>query len=136
MRIKFTRGVEVKFISHLDLMKVFERAPQAFKPPVAYSHGFNPHPAWCSDCRLAVGWASRGEYADFELEREIEPDQFVSRLNDSLPDAVRVVKAGLKKSKANIIHPYAPQTTRWRFFSRSDDAGRCFGKAQNDVENG
>lgn len=103
MRIKFTRGVEVKFISHLDLMKVFERALRRSNLPVAYSHGFNPHPRMVFGLPLAVGVASRGEYADFELEREIEPDQFVSRLNDSLPDAVRVVKAGLKKSKANIM---------------------------------
>ncbi|MGE5614258.1 MAG: TIGR03936 family radical SAM-associated protein [Bacillota bacterium] len=103
MRIRFTRGEEVKFISHLDLMRVFERAVRRSNLPVAYSQGFNPHPGIVFGLPLAVGVASRGEYADFELERETEPEFFMKKLNETLPEAIRVVKAGLKESKVNIM---------------------------------
>src|SRR5690606_25235873 len=44
IRIRFERGEAVKFLSHLDLMKVFERAVRRSGLPVSYSKGFNPHP--------------------------------------------------------------------------------------------
>lgn len=103
VRIRFTRGEEVKFVSHLDLMKVFERATRRSGLPIAYSQGFNPHPQMVFGLPLAVGMTSDGEYADFDLAREIEPDEFMSRLNESLPEAIRVTAAGRKKTKTNIM---------------------------------
>ena len=42
-RIKYTKGPEVRFVSHLDLMRLFQRAVRRAGLPIGYSHGFNPH---------------------------------------------------------------------------------------------
>jgi len=103
VRIRFSRGEGVKFISHLDLMKVFERAVRRSGLPIAYSKGFNPHPQMVFGLPLAVGMTSDGEYADFELTEETDPQVFMERLNESLPEAIRVTAAAVKKAKGNIM---------------------------------
>ncbi len=103
VRIRFTRGEGVKFISHLDLMKVFERAIRRSSLPISYSQGFNPHPQMVFGLPLAVGMTSECEYADFELTREISPEQFMERLNEALPEAIRITAAAQKRSKKNIM---------------------------------
>lgn len=103
VRIRFSRGEEVKFISHLDLMKVFERAIRRSGLPIAYSQGFNPHPQMVFGLPLAVGMTSEGEYADFDLAEETDPQIFMERLNASLPEAIRVKAAAVKNTKRNIM---------------------------------
>jgi len=103
IRIRFTRGEEVKFISHLDLMKVFERAIRRSGLPMSYSQGFNPHPQMVFGMPLSVGMTGSGEYADFELVSEAKPEMFVKRLNEALPEAIRVTAAGIKNTKSNIM---------------------------------
>lgn len=103
LRIRFTRGEGVKFISHLDLMKVFERAIRRSNLPISYSQGFNPHPQMVFGLPLAVGMTSECEYADFELTQEIPPEQFMERLNESLPEEIRITAAAPKRSKKNIM---------------------------------
>jgi radical SAM-linked protein len=103
IRIRFSRGEEVKFISHLDLMKVFERAIRRSGLPMAYSQGYNPHPQMVFGMPLSVGMTGSGEYADFELVSEVEPEIFVQELNEALPGAIRVTAAGIKKTKSNIM---------------------------------
>lgn len=103
VRVKFKRGEAVKFISHLDLMKVFERAIRRSGLPIAYSHGFNPHPDMVFGLPLPVGVTSGGEYADFGLIKEIKPAQFMDMLNGSLPEATRIIAADEKKTKKNIM---------------------------------
>ncbi|HEX2946703.1 MAG TPA: TIGR03936 family radical SAM-associated protein [Clostridia bacterium] len=120
IRIRFTRGEEVKFISHLDLMKVFERAIRRSGLPMAYSQGFNPHPQMVFGMPLSVGMTSSGEYADFELVSEVEPAIFVQRLNEALPEAIRVTSAGVKKAKSNIMASIARADYIMELFVREE----------------
>lgn len=103
IRIRFVRGESVKFLSHLDLMKVFERALRRSGLPVSYSKGFNPHPQMVLGLPLSVGMTSECEHADFQLDTEVEPGGFIQRLNDSLPDGIRVTAAAVNNSKKNIM---------------------------------
>lgn len=103
IRIRFTRGDNVKFISHLDLMKLFERTLRRAGLPVAYSQGFNPHPQMVFGLPLSVGVTSEAEYADFELSRYMEPDEFAAGMNQELPYGIEVMEAALKSSKGNIM---------------------------------
>ena len=103
IRIRFTRGEDVKFISHLDLMKVFERAIRRSNLPIAYSMGFNPHPGMVFGLPLSVGVTSDGEYADFELVQKMKPEQFMEVLNESLPAAIKITAAAEKNIKTNIM---------------------------------
>lgn len=103
IRIKFVRGSEVKFISHLDLMKVFERTIRRSGVPIAYSQGFNPHPQMVFGLPLSVGVSSEAEYADFELVENIMPSVFMEKMNNELPDGFKITEAREKQSKGNIM---------------------------------
>lgn len=103
MRIRFIRGEAVKFISHLDLMKVFERAIRRSGLPISYSKGFNPHPHIIFGLPLAVGMTSECEHADLELDEEIKPEELVHMLNASLPEGIRVTGAAVNHSRKNIM---------------------------------
>lgn len=104
IRVKFRRGEEVKFISHLDLMKVFERAIRRARLPIAYSQGFNPHPGMVFGLPLSVGVTSEAEYGDFEItDDNLSMDEFMSRLNSQLPAGLEVLAARPRQTKQNIM---------------------------------
>lgn len=103
IRIKFVRGEEVKYISHLDMMKAFERAIRRSGLPISYSKGFNPHPQMVFGLPLSVGVTSDAEYADFELEEDIDAEQFMNVLNSQLPKGLKIVDSKEKKTKKNVM---------------------------------
>ncbi|QNU68794.1 DUF2344 domain-containing protein [Ruminiclostridium herbifermentans] len=104
IRTKFKRGDEVKFISHLDLMKVFERAIRRARLPIAYSQGFNPHPNMVFGLPLSVGVTSEAEYGDFEItDEQMSVNEFLTRLNSQLPKGLEIIAAKARKSKDNIM---------------------------------
>ncbi len=103
IRVRFTRGDNVKFISHLDLMKLFERALRRSGVPIAYSQGFNPHPQMVFGLPLSVGVTSEAEYADFDMAAPITPAEFRDKLNEQLPGGIEILEAVEKTSKGNIM---------------------------------
>lgn len=103
LRIKFIRGEEVKYISHLDLMKAFERALRRSDLPIAYSQGFNPHPQMVFGLPLAVGVASEAEYADFDFSEPVDTAEFIERLNRQMPMGLKIIDARPKLSRSNIM---------------------------------
>lgn len=103
IRAQFTRGREVMYISHLDLMRTFARALRRSGIPIAYSQGFNPHPQMVFGLPLSVGVTSEAEYADFELENGMQAGEFMDRLNLSLPEGIRIIRAAEKLSGGNIM---------------------------------
>lgn len=103
IRVKFIRGDEVKFISHLDLMKVFERALRRAGIPVLYSKGFNPHPQLVFGLPLSVGVTSESEYLDLKIEGSININEFMDKLNNCLPKGVTLIDAKERKTNTNIM---------------------------------
>ncbi len=103
IRTKFVRGEEVKYISHLDLMKVFERALRRSRIPIAYSQGFNPRPQMVFGLPLPVGVTSEAEYADFQLSDHIPCEDFIESLNGELPKGFQITGAREKRTKDNIM---------------------------------
>lgn len=103
IRVKFARKEDVKYISHLDMMRVFERALRRADIPIAYSEGFNPHPKMTFALPLPVGVTSDAEYADFEVDKEIAPEEFKKTLNSSLPDGIEITGAALESRKESLM---------------------------------
>jgi len=93
LRIRFRRGEEVKFISHLDLMRLWQRAMHRAAVPLAYSEGFSPHPRIALAAPLPVGVTRQSELMDVVLTRFVSPHAFVSALNGSLPPGIEVLQA-------------------------------------------
>ncbi len=93
IRLKLSKGEEVKYISHLDLLRTFQRAIKRAGLPINYSQGFNPHPIMSFALPLSVGTTSETEYMEMELKREIKPEQVMDQLNEVLPKGIEIKKA-------------------------------------------
>jgi radical SAM-linked protein len=98
LRLTFSRGEELKYISHLDLMRLWQRALRRADIPLVYSQGFSPHPRLSLAAPLAVGVTSGGELIDIFLERRVSPHFFMKVVREQLPrgiDISEVVEVGL-----------------------------------------
>lgn len=84
---------EMRFISHLNLMRLFERALRRARLPVRITQGFNPHPKISIKRALKLGIESKTEEAVFYLDDFIDPVEFKSRLNEQLPEGVKIEDA-------------------------------------------
>lgn len=92
VRVKFEKGEEIKFISHLNLIKAFVQALRRSNLPVAYSAGFSPHPKVSFGLPLPLGMKSGSEFADIVLERTIDVNEFKIRLNERLPEGLEILE--------------------------------------------
>lgn len=109
VRIKFTKENEVKYISHLDLMRTFMRAIRRANIPIAYSEGFNPHPEMSFGAPLSLGVVSMAEYVDIKLEQELDLEDIIASLNLFMPKGIKVLGAvklpdSFKSAMALITH--------------------------------
>ncbi len=93
LRARFTRGQEVKFISHLDLMRLWTRALIRAGVPLAYSEGFNPHPRLSLAAPLAVGVTSEAELLDIFLSKWVSPHFFTAAVSHQLPPGIEILQA-------------------------------------------
>jgi radical SAM-linked protein len=93
LRLKFGRGEELKFLSHLDLMRLWERALRRAGLPLAYSEGFTPHPQIALAAPLLVGVTSDAELMDVSLSRWVSPQSFMARIEKQLPRGITLLEA-------------------------------------------
>jgi radical SAM-linked protein len=91
LRVTFAKGEEIKYISHLDLMRLWERTLRRARVLLAYSRGFNPRAKIAIAAALPVGFTSRGEVMDVVLERRISPHKFAKSLVPHLPPGLEVL---------------------------------------------
>lgn len=94
MRIiaKYEKTGAAKYVSHLDMLRLFQRAFRRAELPLAFSQGFNPHPLMSFATALSLGTTSSGEWLDFKLESDLPPDEVRERANAALPDGVKLVQ--------------------------------------------
>ncbi len=93
LRLKFSRGEELKFLSHLDLMRLWERAFRRAHLPLAYSEGFTPHPQIALAAPLPLGVISQCELMDVHLTEWISPQAFMARVTEQLPCGIDLLEA-------------------------------------------
>jgi len=101
IRVKFSKTGRLRFLSHLDLMTLFQRAAARAGVPIAFSQGFNPHPKIAFGPAISVGMESTSEYLDMETSAFINLLTTTEALNRALPDGLRVLES-------RIIPPKAP----------------------------
>ena len=92
-RLLFEKTGRAVWISHLDLMRLFQRAFKRAGLKLTHTHGFNPRPSVSIALPLSVGVDSCCELLDFELEEPVSCELFPELLNDKLVSGVRVLKA-------------------------------------------
>ncbi len=91
-RIIYAKAGPARYISHLDLLRVFDRSARRAGLPVAYTQGFNPHPKMTFAAPLSVGTAGEAEFADMELSMDINPAAVKSALAGAMPQGLRLIK--------------------------------------------
>ncbi|MFZ4640266.1 MAG: TIGR03936 family radical SAM-associated protein, partial [Nodosilinea sp.] len=89
-RLRLTLGKlgSMALISHLDLMRLFDRALRRASLPISFTGGFHPGPRVAPANALPLGVTSTAEVVDFELKRPIDPESFRQRLAAQLPDEI------------------------------------------------
>ena len=92
LRVRFCRGEEVKFISHLDLMRLWQRALHRAGIPLAYSEGFSPHPQISLAAPLAVGVTSEAELMDIFCTKWVSPHWFTASVSQQLPPGIEILQ--------------------------------------------
>jgi radical SAM-linked protein len=90
LRIRFSRGEELKYISHLDLIRLWQRALNRAGIPLAYSKGFNPHPQISMALALAMGATSDAELMDIMTDKFVSPHSFTAAIGRQLPRGITV----------------------------------------------
>jgi len=89
-RLCFSKEKEMKYISHLDLQRVFTRALRRGAIPVAFSQGFNPQPRLVFAAPLAVGLEGKNEYLDLYLTSCWEKEVLKQVLQEQLPGGLAI----------------------------------------------
>ena len=93
MEISFSKTGEMKYISHLDLMRLFQRASRRGSIPVTVTKGFSPHLKVSVKRALKLGKESKKEEASFSLDEHMSPAEFKEKLNQQLPQGIEVINA-------------------------------------------
>jgi len=96
--LRYEKTEKTKYVSHLDFVRMFGRALRRAHLPMAYSEGFNPHPLLGFALPLSVGYTSECEILEIALTEEIAPEKIMERLNNVLPDGVKILSAHEGKS--------------------------------------
>ncbi|MCL2286989.1 MAG: TIGR03936 family radical SAM-associated protein [Firmicutes bacterium] len=115
IRLRFSKKDTLRFIGHLDFMRVFMQAIRRSGLPIAYSQGFNPHQLVSFALPLPLGMESVNDYVDITLSAELPGDEIASRINNCAPQGLRISAAykatGQNSAAATIAADYAIATS-------------------------
>jgi radical SAM-linked protein len=93
IRLRYTKRGRLRFTSHRDFQRAFERALRRAEVPMAYSAGFTPHPKVSYANAAPTGTGSEAEYLEIALTERRDPEVLRRLLDESLPDGLDVVDA-------------------------------------------
>ena len=89
----FAKRGAMKYISHLDLMRLLTRAMRRADLPMKITEGFNPHPKLSIKRALKLGVESENEEGGIALKERISPQEFMDRLSKQLPEGIEIKDA-------------------------------------------
>ena len=89
-RLLFAKTGRARYISHLDLMRTFQRAFFRAGVPLKHTEGFNPHPFISIALPLSVGYSSQCEILEFVLLDGVSRDEVAGRLTAVMPEGIIV----------------------------------------------
>jgi radical SAM-linked protein len=92
LRIRYAKRGRLRFTSHRDFSRAFERALVRARIPMAYSSGFNPHPRISYAGAAPTGSASEAEYLEIGLAEVADPARIAADLDEALPDGLDVME--------------------------------------------
>ena len=103
VRVKYSKGEEVKYVGHLDSMRTFIRCIKRTCLPIKYSAGFNPRVQISFALPLGVGVTSESEYFDLELESKMNETLLIGELNSVLPVGFKIREVKFIEDKKSLM---------------------------------
>ena len=92
LRVRYAKRGRLRFTSHRDFSRAFERAVVRARLPMAYSSGFHPHPRISYAGASPTGAASEAEYLELGLSQESDPGEVLAALDAALPPGLDVLE--------------------------------------------
>jgi len=107
--LRFSKKGEARFLSHHDLMRLFERALRRAALPLRMTQGFNPHPKLSLPLALPLGVEADEEALEVDFEHPVTPADVLERLGAQLPKgirptAARVLPEGLRARVESVVY--------------------------------
>jgi len=93
LRARFTKLGRIRWTSHRDVARMWERALRRVRMPIAYTQGFSPRPRLAFGLALPTGCESLAEYIDIAVSEPVDPPTLAGRLAGSFPEGVDVTAA-------------------------------------------
>jgi len=90
LEARFSKKGLLKDISHLDIVRLFQRAVRRACLPVALSQGFNPHYKIGFGKALKLGIESESEKVIFSMDSWMDPEEFKEKINKKLPEGIKI----------------------------------------------
>lgn len=110
-RMMYAKEGPARYISHLDLLRTFERAIRRARLPIAFTSGFNPHPKISFAAPLGVGTAGEKEFADLELAGEVQATAIQRDLSAVLPEGLRLLEVRQVREQAPALMAMVERAT-------------------------
>ena len=90
LRVRYRKRGSIRYISHLDMNRMMQRAIARARLPVWYTQGYNPHLYLTFALPLSLGFESECEFMDLRLVREMPETEFLARLGGQMPQGVEL----------------------------------------------
>lgn len=100
---KYSKKGNLKYISHLDVLRFIQRAVKRANISAKYSEGFNPHMKTSFGFPLSLGNESIGEYFDVEINDKIDINDFINKMNNVLPKEMQILAAKYTEDTESIM---------------------------------
>ncbi len=97
--LKYSRGSNVRYISHLDFVRFMHRVIRRAGLPMEFSQGFNPHPIMTVAMPLSVGVTSDCEYMKIGFAGDFSEEYLVNTLNNAMPYGFKILAAKKDENK-------------------------------------
>jgi radical SAM-linked protein len=120
VRLHYTKRGKVRWISHRDVARAFERAFRIAALPLAFTEGFSPRPKVSFGLALSTGYESDAEYLDVEFAAEIDLDWLPATVSDALPIGIDIVDAAVLVERAPALMD-AVTSVEWCVAVAEDD---------------
>lgn len=88
--IKFSKDGVIRYISHLDLLRLFKRSFKRVGVKLQYSQGFNPHPKMSFAQPLSLGYSASAEYLEFDTTEPYKTEEIIEKLNAVMPEGIHI----------------------------------------------
>lgn len=115
LRVRYTKNGKVRFTSHRDTARLWERALRQCGLPIAYTEGFSPRPKMHFGLALRTGFASDAEYLDINLVpgTTVDCDDLIQKLSNALPVGLEVTQMAPTAAISAVSLQEAVTSCRW-----------------------